>query len=89
MFSPELTRRVPETVWLPPEIRASLDESHEPVHPAPPKELLKHGIQCLSSRIEHVEYLLEHSRIEERLKRLEPQVVYDQSQVTISRRSGA
>jgi hypothetical protein len=83
MFSPDQYSQVPETVWLPPDIRAMMEGAEEP-SPLSSREVLKHQIDSLISRIEHVEYLVRHLRIEERLGLLEDQ----QASVVVSRRAG-
>jgi hypothetical protein len=86
MYSPSLDRmQIPETVWLPPEIRSSLEASQGDEKQVSPRAALKQNLNCLLSRIAHVESLVGEIKIEERLERLEPAHVVPQ----VSRRAGA
>ena len=64
MFSPFLSG-VPETVWLPPEIRSRLENSERS------KPEIHQQLNALLERLNHIDSLLVKLNVEPRLKRLE------------------
>jgi hypothetical protein len=74
MFSPSLSAmKIPDTVWLPPEIRSEL-ESGSPISErqvVTPRNILKHHVDCLLARVEHIELMLRQLDVETRISKLE------------------
>jgi hypothetical protein len=77
---------IPETVWLPPEIRAAGCEERSRKSTDSVKILIAHHIECLNQRIEHVESVVAKIGIDERLRKLEHETP---ESVELTRRSGA
>jgi hypothetical protein len=71
VFSPLLTKKdVPETLWLPPEVRSVLEGEKSPSLSSR-KSLLRTQLLALTERIEHVDSLLRNLNVENRLRRLD------------------
>ena len=77
MFSPLLSKlNVPESIWLPPEIRSLIEpEDHSPSSTVPHRVLLGQKLDILLDRIDHIETVIDRLDMENRLRRLEEQVV--------------
>jgi hypothetical protein len=71
VFSPLLTKKdVPETLWLPPEVRSVLEGEKSPSL-SYRKSLLRTQLLALTERIEHVDSLLRNLNLENRLRLLD------------------
>lgn len=71
VFSPLLTKKdVPETLWLPPEVRSVLEGEKSPSL-SYRKSLLRTQLLALTERIEHVDSLLRNINVENRLRLLD------------------
>ena len=72
IFSPLLEKKeVPDTLWLPPEIRSMLGGPKEEPVDMSTESVLKAKLDCLIDRISHVESLAKQLDVEGRLRRLE------------------
>lgn len=86
MFSPLLSQiKIPDTVWLPPDIRMTLEGRDE----GDPKSRLDRHVNSLLARVEQVENLVKQIDIDNRLRRLESPVEKHLFWDLPSRRGGA
>ena len=70
MFSPLLSKHtIPESIWLPPEIRSLLEPDISPA--VSNRTVLRQKLDILHDRIDHIESLIGGLDLENRLRRLE------------------
>jgi hypothetical protein len=70
MFFPSLSSsQIPDTVWLPPELRGDLKAV--PEKQVSSHSILEHRVSCLLAHLEHIEAIVRQMDMETRLERLE------------------
>ena len=72
VFSSILSKTdLPESLWLPPEVRSALEGERSLSPPTPRATLLRLQLGALKERVEHVDSLITKLNIDSRLLRLE------------------